>query len=218
MYKRQVDLPLLEAVFGTLPLTPPLPPPTLLTFKPAHTGPVRQTWPGKMQSSLRLGRLGPNRSHPDYFAVLVANEVFGGYFGSRLMKNIREEKGYTYGIYSQLTHLQQASYWSIGTDVNREVAEATMNEIGREMALMQQHPVEETELSTAKNYMIGQFAGSLNTPFEIADRHKTRLLAGLPADYYEHFVENVRAVTPEQVQEAARRYLGVENWQQIAIG
>ncbi|PLK45976.1 pitrilysin family protein [Emticicia sp. TH156] len=171
-----------------------------------------------LQSSIRLGKKLFGRTHPDYFKFMVTNTVFGGYFGSRLMKNIREEKGFTYGISSGLVPQKEGGYLVMGTDVKKEFTQQTLDEILKEINLLQTVPVEEEELETAKNYMIGSFVGSLNTPFEIADRQKIIILDDLPADFYDNYIQKVRAVTPMDVLEMANTYFKPENLFEVVVG
>jgi zinc protease len=174
--------------------------------------------PDSLQSSIRVGRLLFTRHHPDFIKVLVMNEIFGGYFGSRLMKNIREEKGFTYGISSNIASFRRAGFLMIGTDVKAEFTQQTIDEIGKEIRILQTQPVPADELETVKNYMAGEFVGSLNTPFEIADRYKTILLDGLPADFLTGYIDRVRAVTAEDILAMATIYLAEKTLSQIIVG
>lgn len=174
--------------------------------------------PDSIQSSIRLGRRLFTRSHPDYFKMLVTNEVLGGYFGSRLMKNIREEKGFTYGISSNMPSFQRDGYFLIGTDVNKENTQQTLDEIRKEIHILQTEPVPADELETVKNYMAGEFVGSLNTPFEIADRYKVILLDSMPADFLTTYIQNVRAVTLDDIMEAATLYLATDQLCEVIVG
>ena len=169
-----------------------------------------------MQSTIRMGRRLFTRQHPDYLPVSVLNEVLGGYFGSRLMKNIREDKGFTYGISSNTVAFLRNGYWVIGTDVKKESTRETILEIGKEIARLKEAPVGEEELETVKNYLIGSFAGSLNTAFDIADRFKITYFDGLPPDHYDGYVERVQAVTAVDLLELANRYL--EDFLEIVVG
>jgi zinc protease len=171
-----------------------------------------------LQSSIRLGRLLFTRKHPDYFPTLVLNEVLGGYFGSRLMKNIREEKGFTYGIWSSMSMHPNEGTLLIGTDVKRENTQETLDEIWKEIRRLRDEPAPASELETVRNYMAGSYVGNLNTPFEIADRYKTVLFEGLPADYINTYIEHIRAVTAEQVQEMAHRYLPDGSLIEVVVG
>lgn len=214
----EVEVKWLNGTFGTEKISQELP------KSPAH--PVRVTShtpelierPDSVQSTVRVGKRLFNRRHPDYFRFLVLNEVLGGYFGSRLMKNIREDKGFTYGIHSSLTSLTHEGYFTIGTDVKKENTTQTLDEIRKEIRLLQTELVPVDELETVRNYMLGAFVGSLNTPFEIADRLKTIYFDDLPADFYETYVEHLRDVTAEDVRETARQYLALDSLQEVVVG
>ena len=171
-----------------------------------------------MQTSVRVGRLLFTRNHPDFFKFIVCNELFGGYFGSRLMKNIREDKGFTYGISSSLVPMNKAGYWCINTDVKKESKAATFDEIEKEMKRLQTELVPKTELETAINYMSGAFAGSLNTPFEIADRVRLMVQENLDPDYYNQYIGKIRAVTADEVMEMANKYLKFDDLLKVSVG
>jgi zinc protease len=171
-----------------------------------------------LQSSIRMGRRLFTRHHPDYFKMLVANEILGGYFGSRLMKNIREEKGLTYGISSHVATLRNDGYLMIGTDVKKEFTQQTIDEIKKEMQLLRTEPVGVEELQTVKNFMSGEFAGSLNTAFEVADRRKILLLDGLPADFFNHYIDQIHATTSADIMEMAKIYFNPEDMLEVVVG
>lgn len=171
-----------------------------------------------LQSSIRMGRRLFARSHPDFIKTLVMNEVFGGYFGSRLMKNIREEKGFTYGISSNLASFRRDGYFLIGTDVKKEFTQQTLDEIYKEIGRMQTELVPDDELETVTNYMAGEFVGSLNTPFEIADRYKVILLDGLPDDFLSGYVARLRAVSPDDIRDMAQLYLQPDMLLEVVVG
>jgi len=173
---------------------------------------------GAMQSSIRMGKQLMTRKHPDFFTMLLLNEVLGGYFGSRLMKNIREEKGLTYGISSNLALFGQAGYFVIGTDVKREFTQQTIEEIHKEIKILQTELVVESELETVKNYMVGSFAGSLNTPFEIMDRYKVIISENLPLDFYNNYLPKIQQVSDVMLLEAANRYLVADSFFEIVVG
>lgn len=180
--------------------------------------PVLSEKADSIQSSIRLGRRLFTRSHPDFFKMLVTNELLGGYFGSRLMKNIREEKGFTYGISSNMPSFRRDGYFLIGTDVNKENTQETLDEIRKEIRILQTEPVPANELETVQNYMAGEFVGSLNTPFEIADRYKVILLDGMPADFLTTYIERLRSVTATDVIDMANQYLAEESLREIVVG
>ncbi|GAB3738611.1 M16 family metallopeptidase [Spirosoma lituiforme] len=188
------------------------------TLQPNDRSAVLAEKPESIQSSIRMGRQLFTRSHPDFFKMLVTNEVLGGYFGSRLMKNIREEKGFTYGISSNMPSFRRDGYFLIGTDVNKENTQQTLDEIRKEISLLQTEPVSLDELETVQNYMAGEFVGSLNTPFEIADRYKVILLDGMPADFLTTYIQKVRAVSPADIMEMASRYLAPDDLREVIVG
>lgn len=171
-----------------------------------------------MQSSIRVGKVLFNRTNPDFFKFIVMNTLLGGFFGSRLMKNIREEKGYTYGISSVLMPYRESGYLVIGTDVKKEFTQQTLDEIRKEIVKLQTESVLEDELETTKNYMIGSFVGSLNTPFEIADRQKVVILDNLPADFYENYIHHIRSVSAANVMEMANKYLQLNTLCEVVVG
>ena len=171
-----------------------------------------------VQSSVRLGRLLFTREHPDFIKMLVTNEVFGGYFGSRLMKNIREDKGFTYGISSSLISFRHEGFFTLGTDVKKENTQQTLDEVAREVRILQTEPVTEDELETVKNFMAGEFVGSLNTPFEIADRYKVILLDGMPDDFLNTYIPRLRSVTAAEIMQMANQYLDISSLTEIVVG
>ncbi len=188
---------------------------TSVVGQPVHEQVVK---PDSIQASIRIGREMFSRLHPDYFPMLVTNELLGGYFGSRLMKNIREEKGLTYGISSYLPVMRHQGYFMIGTDVKKEFTAQTLDEIYKEIARLREEPVSATELELVKNVMCGEFAGSLSTAFEIADRQRAVVLNQLPADYYQNYIRQVRAVQPAAILQMAQRYLQRESLSEIIVG
>lgn len=173
---------------------------------------------GAMQSSIRMGKQLMTRKHPDFFTMMLLNEVLGGYFGSRLMKNIREEKGLTYGISSNLALFGQAGYFVIGTDVKREFTQQTIDEIHKEIKILQTELITGDELEVVKNYMAGSFAGSLNTPFDIADRYKVIFSENLPLDFYDNYIPTIQQISDEMLLEAANKYLAVDSLFEIVVG
>lgn len=171
-----------------------------------------------VQSSLRLGRRSVNRTHADYPAVLLLNHIFGGYFGSRLMKNIREEKGLTYGINSSVVALKHASYLTIGTDVNKENRELALEEIKSEMRKLCNQLIAKGELETARNHFIGSLQSEITTPFAHADKIKNLLLFSLPADYYQQLILKVDALSSQDLMETANKYLSPETFSSVTVG
>ncbi|MEM1137688.1 MAG: pitrilysin family protein, partial [Bacteroidota bacterium] len=128
---------------------------------------------GNVQTSVRIGFEFQKRNHPDAIKIEVLNRILGGYFGSRLMKNLREEKGYTYGIHSSLVYAKQAGYFCISTDVIKEKRNEAVDEIHKEIEKLRNEAVSEEELALVKNYIIGNFIKGINSPFSLTEHFKT---------------------------------------------
>jgi predicted Zn-dependent peptidase len=171
-----------------------------------------------IQSAIRIGRIMFNRNHPDYFPFTILNTVLGGYFGSRLMSNIREDKGYTYGIGSGIISHIDDGYFFISTEVGAEVREAAIHEIYKELARLREELIPEEELTLVKNYMIGAFQRSIDGPFAQADRHKIITLHQLTPDYYDRYLETIRTVTPADLMMLANKYLEENSMFEIIAG
>ncbi|MBX0334206.1 insulinase family protein [Pontibacter sp. HSC-14F20] len=174
--------------------------------------------PESLQSSIRLGKQFPLIGHEDYHKLVVLNEILGGYFGSRLMRNIREDKGYTYGIYSAISPKEQDSLFFIGTDVNYQVTEKTLAEIHKEIKLLQKELVTEEELQTVKSYMLGKFLNDIATIFEQCDRYKRIILHKLPYEHYNNYISTIRGVTAEELKDLANQYLATEGLKTAIAG
>ena len=173
--------------------------------------------PNGVQGSIRIARNFPNRHHPDFQKVQVLNSVFGGFFGSRLMTNIREDKGYTYGIYSYLLNLVQQSAFLVSTEAGKEVCKATIDEIYKEMKSLREVPVDEVELQIARNYMIGTILGDLDGPFQVATRWKNILLNKLDENYFYTGVEIIKTITPKELQDLANVYLQPKDFYELVV-
>jgi len=173
--------------------------------------------PAGVQGAIRMARPFIERTHPDFAPALVMNTIFGGYFGSRLMSNIREEKGYTYGIYSQFYAYRNASMLLIATEAGKEVSEATVEEIIREAGHLRDQPVPEGELILVKNYILGNLLGDLDGAFSIMARWKTLILNGLTADHFDSNIRTYKEVTSETIQDMARKYLNTEDFYNLIV-
>jgi zinc protease len=161
-----------------------------------------------VQSSIRIGRRMFNRHHEDFVKFLVFNTIFGGFFGSRLMKNIREEKGLTYGISSSLVPLAGEGYWSIGADVKKENVGLAMDEIQKEIEVLKNVFVSQDELDLVKNFMKGSVLSSTNTVFDIMDKHKAIMHENLPLDFYDTLLGRIEKVNAADISEMANKYMG----------
>ncbi|TDG36927.1 insulinase family protein [Pedobacter changchengzhani] len=171
-----------------------------------------------LQSAIRIGKLSINRNHVDFPGFQVLNTVFGGYFGSRLMANIREEKGYTYGIGSGIASLKNAGYFFIATEVGAEVCGDALTEIYKEIDILKTDLVGEDELNLVRNYMLGSMLGSLENIFSHADKFKNIHFSGLGYDYYETYIKTVKNISSGAIKDLANKYLGTENFVEVVVG
>ena len=149
--------------------------------------------------------------------MVVLNTVFGGYFGSRLMSNIREDKGYTYGIYSYLQNHRQQSAWVISTEAGRDVCEATIAEVYKEMELLRNETVDKEELLLVQNYMMGSILGDLDGPFQIINRWKNIILNGLDESYFYNQIDAIKSITASEIQDLANKYLVPDKFYELVV-
>ena len=171
-----------------------------------------------VQSTIMIGNACINRYHPDFEKLTIMNTVFGGYFGSRLMTNIREDKGYTYGIHSGVSSYQHGGIFEISAEVGKEVSEATITEINNEIELMRNDLVDEDELDTVKNYMIGRLMRSVDGPMKYSDVLKGQLLYGHDGNYLNHYLKTIQETTAEEIRELAVKYLEFDKMYKVTVG
>ena len=170
-----------------------------------------------VQSAVRIARNFPNKHHPDFQKVLVLNNVFGGFFGSRLMSNIREDKGYTYGIHSYLQNHIQQSAWMISTECGRDVAIATIDEVYKEMKILQDTLIDKDELDLVRNYMMGILLGDLDGPFQILARWKSYILNGFDETYFNNAINIIKTITADELQQLAKKYFNPDDFYQLTV-
>lgn len=169
---------------------------------------------GAIQTSIRVGRTLFDKNYPDYFNFQLLNTVLGGYFGSRLMSNIREDKGYTYGIGSGVSVLQDGAYFFVATEVASDVAENTLKEIKFEFERLRNEWIGEEELKRVKNYMLGEFLRQADGPIAQMEMFKNIFFNELKASYYHDFIQSIHTATTEDLRKVAQRYL---NWEEMLI-
>ncbi|WP_461790133.1 M16 family metallopeptidase [Pedobacter sp.] len=171
-----------------------------------------------LQSAIRMGNLSINRTHADFPSLQILNCVFGGYFGSRLMTNIREDKGYTYGIGSGVASLKQAGYFFLATEVGADVCSSALAEIEKEVDLLRTELVSDEELDLVRNYMLGSLLGSLENAFSHADKFKNIYFAGLDYNYYHNYIQKVKTITAEEIKNTAIKYLDWNAMTKVVVG
>lgn len=170
-----------------------------------------------VQGAIRLARPFPNRYHPDVPKMQVLNTVFGGYFGSRLMSNIREDKGYTYGIFSGLYLFQKAGSLAIMTEAGRDVCEAAVTESFREMQRLCEQLIPDEELNLVRNYLIGSILGDLDGSFKVIRRWRRLILSGLDEQYFYQSVQTIKTVQAEDLLQLARKYFREEDFYNLIV-
>ena len=170
-----------------------------------------------VQGAIRIAQPFPNRHHPDFKKVMVLNTLFGGYFGSRLMSNIREEKGYTYGISSYIQNHIKESAWVISTEAGKKVCEATIEEVYKEMELLRNETVDEEELLLVKNYLMGLNLGYVDGPFHAISRWKSLILNDLDQNFFYDSINTIKTVTSEELQQLSNKYLIPENFYELIV-
>ncbi|TKC10591.1 insulinase family protein [Pedobacter polaris] len=171
-----------------------------------------------VQSAIRMGNLTVNRKHQDFPKLQILNTLLGGYFGSRLMANIREDKGYTYGIGSGIASLKDAGYFFIATEVGTAVCSSALQEIEKEINTLKSDLVEEQELDLVRNYMLGSMLGSLENAFSHADKFKNLYFSGLDYSYYSKYIHTVKTITPEEIKVVANTYLDWNAMTKVIVG
>jgi zinc protease len=174
--------------------------------------------PGSIQTTLMVGNLAIDRRDADYVSLAVMNRVLGETPASRLFLNLREEKGYTYGVFSVFTALKFPGPWRAWTDVRTEVTDGAVRELMKEIRRMAEERVPEAELDDAKRSVFARFALSLEQPAELLGYALTRNIYGFSADYWDLYPKRIRGVSVDDVQRVARRYLNVDALQIVAVG
>jgi predicted Zn-dependent peptidase len=173
---------------------------------------------GATQAALRLGKQTIGKDHTDFPALFFLNTLLGGFFGSRLMTNIREEKGYTYGIGSGLICLREGAYFFIASEIGANYVEETLTEIKNEVNRLCDEKVTEAELNLLKRYLQGSLMRNFDGPFAAMDRFKSLYLLGLNYSYYDQLWEAFNEMTAEKLQQTAQSYLNFEELKIIVAG
>lgn len=185
---------------------------------PQTTHEVKVAHAGGVQSSIRIGRLLFGREHPDFVGMQVVAAALGGYFGSRLMQNLRERHGYTYGVVAAMVNFDRAGYLAIATQVGTEATQAALSEIYAEIERLRTEPMDEEELTLVKNIMAGEMMRILDGPFGIADVTTENLLCGFDNAQTGRSLERIRRTTPDELLALAQKYLRAEDMVTVVAG
>ena len=171
-----------------------------------------------LQNAIRIGIPAIARTDPDYIPLRILTTALGGYFGSRLMTNIRETKGYTYGISASLLGYRNNSVISISSQCDSSYTAAVVEEIKKEMAELCQNTIPHDELRRIRSYMLSDLARSLDTPFSVADDYVSMLNNRIPEKYFDRQIDIINAITPERLRDVARRYYDTSNMLIVVAG
>jgi zinc protease len=174
--------------------------------------------PGSVQTVLQLGNLGIERTNPDYFALLLADRILGGGPAARLFMNLREDKGYTYGAYSNFSGTRFRGVWMSSSEVRTDVTEGAMKEFMYELKRLRDEKVSVDELENSKRAIVGSFALSLEQPQALLQNIILQKLYDLPADYWDTYPQKVAAITIDDVQRIAQKYIDLDHLQIVAVG
>jgi zinc protease len=190
----------------------------VLLFPSATVLKIEEDRPQALQSSIRLGSWSIPKTHPDFQALSVFNTILGGYFGSRLIKNIREDKGHTYGISSSLAEIGDSCYWVIGADVQKAYKEEVISEIYIEISRLVSEAVSAEELEVVRNYLIGQMVGRFSSSFDLIDRFKAIHHSGLDFGFYVKKLAFLRSFSAEEILSVGQKYFGNPPFIEVVVG
>ena len=186
--------------------------------EPMLTAAIEEERENAVQSSIRLGGWSIPKNHADYHSLAVFNTLLGGYFGSRLVKNIREDKGHTYGIHSSLAELEPYAYWVIAADVKKANQVEVFEEINQEIEQLCTVAADAVEIEILRNYLIGQLFAKFSSPFELIDQFKNVYFAGLDFSYYENRFNYLKKFTAEDLMRSGQGYFSSLNRVKIRVG
>jgi predicted Zn-dependent peptidase len=170
------------------------------------------------QTAIKIGRGMFDRKHPDYTAFYALNTILGGYFGSRLMTNIREEKGFTYNIYSTIDPMHYDGYFYAATEVGNEYIKPTIEEIYKEIEILQNDLISKTELKMVKNYLLGNILTMIDGPFNVAEIIKSYVIEDIDVNQFQHSIDILKNITAKQLRDLAQKYLKKEDLWQVIVG
>ncbi len=171
-----------------------------------------------LQSAIRVGKPIINRGHPDYHLLSITNTLLGGYFGSRLMRNIRQDKGYTYGINSAMVNLLRDAYFFIGSQVGKPVRDKALIEVYNELRNLRQKPAGEHEINMLRNYLSGSFLRSFDGPFMQSERFKEIFLFGQDYEWFNNYLHALKNFTSSDIREIAEKYLHENDMIELVVG
>ncbi|MBN7811631.1 insulinase family protein [Algoriphagus sp. H41] len=212
----EAELAQTAALLDTFPLQPST---DSIDLPPAVGSPmILEDRADALQSSIRMGGWSIPKSHPDFLALSVFNTILGGYFGSRLIKNIREDKGHTYGISSSLAEIGDLNYWVIGADVQKSQRDLVVGEIYKEIQQLATESVHPDELEVVRNYLIGQMLSRFSSSFDLMDRFRAVHHSGLDFEFYRQKMDFLRDFTAEDILRVGQKYFSQPPYTEVLVG
>lgn len=187
-------------------------------FAAADPGRIEVPKAGALQHALRLGKPMVSKLHPDYIGLKVLNTVLGGYFGSRLMSNLREDKGYTYGVGSAILSYERGAFFTIATEVGATVSDDAIEQIIKEVEKLRTELIPSNELNTVRSYLQGVYLSNFDGAFALADRFRDIHFFGLGYDYYDAYIGTVQSIGSEKLLELAQTYLASDSLLVVRAG
>jgi zinc protease len=216
IHERTADL--LNSYFGNMPLKEMDKDNSVNSIKSEKLRKVHINKQGTIQTAVRIGSTTINKRHHDYPGLKILDSILGGYFGSRLMKNIREEKGFTYGISSSLSSLHLSGYKVISSEVGQPNCQKAIDEIYNEIRLLQNVPVNKEELAVVRNYMSGEMVRMFDGPFALAESFRSAWEFGLDNSYFHRLAEKIKTIEPDEIISLARTYYNIDDLYEITVG
>lgn len=207
---------LLEKYFGKIPLADTKIDNAIESTQTNTPNKIFINKPNSLQSAIRIGKKIPNKLHKDYMGLAILNTILGGYFGSRLMKNIREDKGYTYGINSGMVSLRNDGFFYISTEVGSDVTKEALHEIYKEIELLKTEKICKEELTLVKNYIMGKILKSCDGPFNMAELFEEVYFYELDYGFYNQYIHKINTITPEELMKLAQKYF--VDFKEIVVG
>lgn len=190
----------------------------ILLSEPTFGKVILETRADALQSAIRLGGYTVGRTHTDFPAIQFVNMLLGGFFGSRLMRNIREDKGYTYSIGSAIGSLQHTAFMTLSSEVGVDVTKATLVEIEHEFKRLSEERVAVDEIDLVRNYMQGSLLGSLESIFSHVDKFKAVYFCGLDLSYYSYYQDVIDDMTSDRIQHIAKQHFNYECMVKVIVG
>jgi predicted Zn-dependent peptidase len=209
---------LLDKYLGQLPVNKLI---SSVMGSPVHSEANKKVFIEKrkaVQSAIRIGSPTINKLHADYHGLQITDTLLGGYFGSRLMKNIREEKGLTYGISSNINSLQLSGYKVIATEVGKKYTQKTLDEIYKEIKILQTEPVDRKELDVVRSFMTGELLRMFDGPFAVADSFRSAWEYGFDNTFYYKLAEKIKTIEPDEIMWMAKTYYNIDELYEVVVG